>query len=212
MKDLETIIDIDSNEELKRNVFIKCSPLVNPLKFLIGKYVDDSSIQHLPNLEEDETINKKLLDKNNISYIDNFFSFLCSKLLHQHHFIHGIDYYGSFLGIQNKFKTNISDDLEFLYSHSYFTNNMNKTFDIENLQYQNIFTYGSRANKDRLVFSDEIVHNVSVQSLPEITFDEINTENTAQTVYELNKQQHEEDTSDDESSSDDSEVVNSDDD
>ena len=213
MKDLETVVNTDSNEELKRNVFIKCSPLVNPLKFLIGKYVDDSSIKYLPNLQENETINKKLLDKNNISYIDNFFSFLCSKLLHQHNFINGIDYYGYFLGIQNKFKTNISDDLEFLYSHSYFTDNMNKTFDIENLQYQNIFSYGSRANKDKLVFSDEIVHNVSAHSLPEITFDEINTENTGQTVYELNKPNEEqEDTSDDESSSDDSEVVNSDDD
>ena len=55
-----------------------------------------------------------MLDKNNSAYVDSFFSYLTSQIYHEHDFIHGLDFYGSFLGLQNKFVVNISDDLDYL--------------------------------------------------------------------------------------------------
>ena len=40
----------------------------------------------------------------NSSYVDGFFSYLSSKLLNEYGFVHGIDFYGSFLGIKKNIK------------------------------------------------------------------------------------------------------------
>ena len=57
---------------------------------------------------------EKIESVNNSSYVDNFFSFLSSKLLHHNSFSNGIDYYGSFLTVQDKYKMNVSDDFDYL--------------------------------------------------------------------------------------------------
>ena len=54
----------------------------------------------------------KSCDPFNSSYVDGFFSYLSSQLLHAHEFIHGIDFYGSYLAIQKDFTVNIFDDQE----------------------------------------------------------------------------------------------------
>ena len=59
-------------------------------------------------------VHPKITDPNNSSFIDGFFSFLSSKALHEHQFIHGLDYYGSFLGIKKEYKINIIDDIDYL--------------------------------------------------------------------------------------------------
>ena len=97
------IIDISNNIK-NTQVFCKFSPLLDPLKLLTGKYDSSSNnITILPNLINHEQCIPKLIDKNNNSYVDGFFTYLSSQLLHHYNFIHGIDYYGSFLGIQNNF-------------------------------------------------------------------------------------------------------------
>lgn len=215
---LDTVLENSTDSTIPKPVFIKCSPLINPTKYLVGKYKNDTSIHALPSHYEKENydVNAKIINRNNISYIDNFFSLLCSKLLHQHNFLHGIDYYGSFLGIQKKFKTNISDDLEFLYSHSFFSENINKLYDVENLPYQ-IFSNGSRCNKEKIKLSSSPKHNLSVYSLPDVSLTSPEFENITEVVYtndivNSNKDENTSD-SDDESddSSDNSDVVNSDD-
>ena len=215
---LDTVLENSTDSTIPKPVFIKCSPLINPTKYLVGKYKNDTSIHALPSHYEKENydVNAKIINRNNISYIDNFFSLLCSKLLHQHNFLHGIDYYGSFLGIQKKFKTNISDDLEFLYSHSFFSENINKLYDVENLPYQ-IFSNGSRCNKEKIKLSSSPKHNLSVYSLPDVSLTSPEFDNITEVVYtndivNSNKDENTSD-SDDESddSSDNSDVVNSDD-
>ena len=52
----------------------------------------------------------KIENKDNSAYIDSFFSYLSSQLLNNYNFVHAIDFYGSFLGIKEKFKYNITDD------------------------------------------------------------------------------------------------------
>ena len=73
------------------------------------------------NVEAKEKYNHyKILDANNSAYVDGFFSYLSSQLLNTHGFIHGIDFYGSYLAIQNEFTINIIDDYEYLMKNNFF--------------------------------------------------------------------------------------------
>ena len=132
------IKNIDSPEkEIERNVFFKFAPLLDPFKFLIGKYnVADKSLFNIPDLNSDEkTVNPKLLDENNSAYVDGMFSYLTSQLIHENNFIHGIDFYGSFMAIKNKFVFNVADDLDYLCKSDFFNKNKNVTFEIEDYSY-----------------------------------------------------------------------------
>ena len=75
------IIVDSSNNNINKKIFFKYSPLVDPTKYMIGKYnTKDSSfnILNLPNFlnKEDKTINNKVFDPNNSAYSDGFFSYL----------------------------------------------------------------------------------------------------------------------------------------
>ena len=137
-------------------IFIKYSPLLDPYRFMTGKYKNNTGLNVLPHpyLSYSETDIPKLRDPNNASYVDNFFSFLASKLLHQHKIVHCLDYYGTFLGVQKVFKVNVSDDIEFLQSSPYFLENVNKSFtmSMSTCEYVN---GGSRSNKIKLTIGEE---------------------------------------------------------
>jgi len=116
-------------QEKKVSSFLKYSPLVDPVKFLAGKYKDiDTDV--LPSFNGTEG-HKKIRDGNNSAYVDGFFAFLSSQVLNTHRFIHGTDFYGSFLGIKNEFKYNIIDDLEYLHDSEYFRNNKESSFKVD---------------------------------------------------------------------------------
>ena len=153
--DLLNVIDQETREPLEKNIHIKYSPLLDPLKYMIGKYKNYDNIYILPSIHN-KSSHPKLLDTNNASYVDNFFSFLSSKLLHSHKFLHGVDYYGSFLGIQNKFKINVIDDLEYLSNSDYFKDNINKLFTITDVEIDEFSNFGSRNNKQKLVIEDKV--------------------------------------------------------
>lgn len=78
--------------------FVKFSPLLDPVKYMIGKYnVESDALRTLPSaIKNNEDVFPKLVDHNNSAYIDCFFSFLTSQLLEHHGIIHGLDFYGSF--------------------------------------------------------------------------------------------------------------------
>jgi hypothetical protein len=109
--------------------FFKFSPLLDPVKFMVGKYkhINTDTLCSLPKTI-DNTCCKKVLDTNNSAYVDSFFSYLSSKLLNENGFIHGSNFYGSFITIQDEFKLNIYDDLEYLYDSSFFHKNKNELF------------------------------------------------------------------------------------
>ena len=91
--------DTDNNS-LSRESFFKFSPLLDPIKYMVGKYTnitDDMRIT-LPKLN-DNIVSKKVLDYNNSAYVDSFFSYLSSVALHKHKFPNGLDFYGSFFGV-----------------------------------------------------------------------------------------------------------------
>ena len=127
-----------SNNYIERNIFFKFSPLIDPLKYLVGKYDESFNIYEMPsfidtNSENDnvkEIIEKysKIYDKNNVSYTDGFFSYLSSILLNKFNFLNGLDFYDIFLGNKNNFKVDITDDLEYLEDSEFFHKNLDNKF------------------------------------------------------------------------------------
>jgi hypothetical protein len=132
-----TIQNIETSKTNKRRVFFKMAPLLDPFKYLIGKYnINDPTLLKLPKLtSEIGNVHPKLLDNNNSAYIDGFFSFLSSKLIYNYDFINGVDYYGSFLGIKNDFKLNIVDDLDYLCKSDFFNKYKNVKFQVEDYSF-----------------------------------------------------------------------------
>ena len=130
---LETTIVDDEGNSKNVPIFVKYPPLLDPIRYLSGKYdIQDQRTTALPHLTSTEnTCNAKMIDKNNASYIDGFFSYLTSKTLHNHGIVHGVDYYGSYLCKQSEFSTNIYDDVEYLIDCDFFNSNEEKLFRLE---------------------------------------------------------------------------------
>ena len=118
---------------INQKVFFKMAPLLDPFKYIIGKYnIEDSNLFNLPSpFVDTNKIHPKLLDTNNSSYIDGFFGFLTSKLLNDYKFIHGLDYFGSFIAIKHNFKINVIDDLDYLIKSDFFNKNKDTLFTID---------------------------------------------------------------------------------
>jgi len=214
--DLKTVYDTAASSDLliEKPIFVKYSPVLDPLHFLRGKYNLETEITRtLPKFNE--TCLSKLMDVNNASYVDGFFSYLTSMMKETHGWIHGIEYYGSFMGVQRKFRYNIADDLDFVMNCPYFVNNMNKYFTVDLAASSIINKYsgeGSRSNKSKLAIDDAddaIVldfENLSPDSLVE------NTEEAAcglEVEYESKEKDKSESSYSDSSSSSDNESDNS---
>lgn len=185
----------DEKEEVSK-AFFKFSPLIDPIKFMVGKYGDlDENVKiSLPKLSSN-TCHSKVLDPNNSAYVDGFFTYLTSNLLHKHKFIHGLDFFGSFLGIQEKFNLNIFDDLEYLNDSKYFHQNKGKLFEIEAIDEDMFFDADTRNYKKKLKI-DKNISNKSIYSLGDENFDDLfitpastneKVELTEALVFEFNK-------------------------
>lgn len=155
----------------KKTCFFKFSPLLDPVKYLTGKYSNlGDSLVDLPNLENN-TCHKKVLDPNNSAYTDSFFYYLSSMLLNNTYFPHGIDFFGSFLGIQKEFVYNLADDLDFLHDSTYFHKHQHKLYTLENADLGIFTEIDTRNYKKRLDIGENITKNL-VDNIPE---DELNS-------------------------------------
>ena len=133
------------NYDNEKSTFMKFCPLVDPIKYLVGNY-NKIDIFKLPKYDTEEidvnnlnkeykkelNIQEKINNYNNSAYIDGFFSYLSSKLLINHNFIHSLDFYGSFTCIKDNFNVNITDDLEYLMESEYFIKNMKNKYKLMN--------------------------------------------------------------------------------
>jgi hypothetical protein len=134
--------------------------LLDPFKYLIGKYNNDDKIWNLPSINSDETYcNHRLLDLNNAAYVDGLFLFLSSNLIYENNFQHGVDYYGSFLAIKNNFALNIYDDIDYLNNSEFFNKNKNVLFKIDD--YEHLFQFQNEETKLKPI---KIGHNLSANS------------------------------------------------
>jgi len=149
--------DIESNSKINRQVFFKYSPLLDPLKYLVGKYdITDTKLLTLPSFTNQAITNAKINDVNNSAYIDSFFSYLTSKLLHTHGFLHGIDFYGSFLSIKEDYVVNIYDDIEYINDFDFFHKQKDILFTVDE-SYADIVSRDTRNNKQKLNVLNEPV-------------------------------------------------------
>ena len=150
-------------EKEKENVdiFFKMAPLLDPFKYLIGKYdTNDPNLLTLPDITSTETsVNPKYVDVNNSAYVDGLFLYVTNFLLHEHGFINGVDYYGSFLAIKNDFKLNIFDDIDFLNESSFFKKNRNILYKVDD--FDNLFDIDNNSVALKPI---KIQHNTSAGS------------------------------------------------
>jgi hypothetical protein len=133
------VATLSADDELvpKTPVFIKYSPLLDPIKYLSGKYdMEANDLLALPQFDTADKANKsvhqkKMHDVNNSSYVDSYFTYLTSRVLHTHGFVHGLDFYGSYLANQDEFTVNIYDELDYFSTCNFFLKNRNELFRLD---------------------------------------------------------------------------------
>jgi hypothetical protein len=170
--------NMNTNKIKDKEVFFKQAPLLDPFKYLIGKYnVNDTKLFNLPKFNSNlDDCNSKLIDMNNSAYVDGLFIFLTSKLLHEHKFIHGVDYYGSFLAIKNNYKINVFDDIDYLNSSEFFNKNKNILFTIDD--YEHLFQdENTKLNPIKIGNDISSKSRLSIKSVDNKLFEDIFEEN-----------------------------------
>ena len=160
----------------EQKVFFKMAPLLDPFKYIVGKYDDTNPcLFTLPSLENNVNVHPKMLDTNNSSYVDGFFVFLTSQLLNCKKFIHGVDYYGSFLAIKHNFKLNIIEDLDYLMKSDFFNKQQNNLFKVDDFSYL-VDNYNNSGGLIPIKIhndSNKSVSNISVKSIDTGIFENI---------------------------------------
>jgi len=167
-----TFVDISG---VQRECFKKYITLVDYVKFLIGKYKPDQMKSlPAPNTDtSDSSYNEYIHSIHNYAYVDGFFYYLTS-LLKDAGFVHGIDFYDSYVCLTKNCNINISDDFEYLCDSSFFNENLNKLFRFKDPSFNSMFQ-----KKDPVSISDE---NIAIEadelsgSEDEITLDALDLE------------------------------------
>ena len=171
---LKNISDIE-DFTMTQKVFFKMAPLLDPFKYIVGKYNHtDEQLFNLPSFDKTIRVHPKIEDTNNSSYIDGFFCFLTSQMLNNHSFIHGVDYYGSFLAIKNNYKLNIIDDLDYLITSEFFNKKQNVLFNVED--YSHLITNdddGVKALKPLNILNGSQKSVLSAKSIDDTIFENI---------------------------------------
>jgi len=133
---LETVIADDAGNTTNVPMFVKYSPLLDPIRYLSGKYEAIQKSCSLPKYNStSENCDDKILNTNNSSYVDGFFSYLTSRTLHTYGVVHGLDYYGSYLCKQREFSTNVFDDIDYLADSHFFNTQEHELFMIDYSQF-----------------------------------------------------------------------------
>ena len=146
-KIFDCILHDISGNNIQSKTFIKYSPLVDPCKYMLGKYDNSYNIFDLPDFEDNNNIHPKFKMIYNSAYVDSFFSYLSSQLLNEYNFYNGINFYGSFLGIKHNFVVDIEDDIEYLLDSDIFNKNNNDIFKIINNEKLNKFLNKTKYKK-----------------------------------------------------------------
>lgn len=170
----ECVVTDRSNNTGTTTTFFKFSPLLDPIKYMVGKYVfDTTALTALPTLEGGKC-HKKVLDPNNAAYVDSFFSYLSSEVLHKHKVPHCIDFFGSFLGIKSNFTVNIFDDLDYLSESDFFGHNCNKLFKINNTDISYHLGNSTRSNFKKIsIDAKDISQNLRITDISLVIFEDI---------------------------------------
>tara|TARA_B110000503_G_scaffold134982_1_gene214724 strand:+ start:921 stop:2426 length:1506 start_codon:yes stop_codon:yes gene_type:complete len=143
------IVSIDGKDN---NCFMKTIPLVDYIKYLIGKY-KKYNICLLPTKENNcnNVYDEYIHSIHNYAYVDNFFYILSSQL-NVNGFKHGINVYDSYISLKENCEINIVDDFEYLCDSNYFNDNLNKLFKFKDDKIHSLF---SNLKKPPIELSEE---------------------------------------------------------
>lgn len=142
---------LSTNKTKKRDVFFKYAPLLDPYKFLAGKYAGQETTK-LPDLYL--VTHPKFNNVHNTAYVDGLFTFLSSTLIYKHNFVHGVDYYGSFLGFKRDLQLDVLDDYEHLTESGYFNKHVNVDFFMKDVAGLPPITINHDSNHDLIVMDE----------------------------------------------------------
>ena len=190
---IQATINDQSGNEQTIDVFFKLSPLLDPVKYVIGKYdINDVNLLELPSFMNKNSYAKSR-DMNNSAYVDGFFSYLSSKLLHKYNFVHGLDFYGAFLGVKNDFLYNATDEFDLMMDSRFFHEHKNKLFKIDEKYTEININNESRKYKCRLEISDNDV-KTEISDFDMIELNDLNVEDkqTEQTKPDVEFEQNNE--------------------
>jgi hypothetical protein len=185
------IKNMNTDKIKEKTIFIKLAPLLDPFKFLVGKYnISDEKLYKLPSLNSnDSDCHSKFLDANNSAYIDGFFVYLTSILKNDFQFNHGLDYFGSFLAIKNNYVLNVFDDLEYLNNSEFFNKNKNILFKIDD--YTHLFKNEKQKLKTiKINYSSTAKSELSINSINNEMYDNLFVEKNETANTNENKQDH----------------------
>lgn len=167
---IEGNIKISENKKRKQTIFLKYAPIVDPIRYMAGKYKDD--ILLLPQFDDSEVKEYKTPYQNKInnpfnsSYVDGVFSYI-SSVLYNKGFINAINFHGMFLGMHKNLKVNIIDDLEFLTESSYFHDHLNELFDIDNDDIFSVDSNQSGNNKKPIKIMESLSQDKIIDTVVE---------------------------------------------
>jgi hypothetical protein len=171
---------IDKNGE-RKECFKKFITLVDYVKFLIGKYKNDP-IHVLPGTESTGLFQEYINSYHNYAYVDGFFYYLSSSLL-QKGFVHGLDFYDSYICISNECEIDIVDDFEYLCDSNFFSENLNKQFYFKDENLGDFFD-----KKKPIVISKCESENINVEFEELEEFEEFEELEEFDAEYEFNKE------------------------
>ena len=147
------LVNRETGKPHESAIFFKFAPLLDPIRYMVGKYdLTNPLLKTLPKIQSDNTLNEcfpKIADPNNVSYVDSFFCYLSSQLLEKHKVFNAVDFYGSYVGIQELFRVDVTDDIEYLQSSPFYSQNLNREFYVENYEYSK-YNNGSKSNRQRI--------------------------------------------------------------
>ena len=142
--------------------------------------------------KENHYCHSKVLDPNNSAYVDGFFSYLSSQLLHTHDFIHGIDFYGSYLAIQKDFIVNIFDDQEYLMKNEFFKDKNGVLFYYDESECEKFLEWNQERREKNNKQTKSMNSKIKILNTVEIVAEELQQEQREEEEQDFNNDGREE--------------------
>jgi len=121
-----SVLNQYSKHEHDRDIFIKFSPILDVIQYLLNEY----NVCHdtrLPNLHQ-SFLCDKINNFQNAAYIDAFFTYIGSKMTESGKAPTFPIFYGTFTGIREDYKYDITEDYSHIKFNNIFQKNKNKMF------------------------------------------------------------------------------------
>lgn len=125
----KNINDEEVFNEYSQKIFIKKSPLLEPIKIILDQYEMESSYNMLPNNNYSNTINK-INSSNNSSHVEALFLYLGNKLVEMGKCPTFPYYYGCINAIDNNFYYNIDEEYDNIKDEDWFISKIENNLEL----------------------------------------------------------------------------------